>query len=390
MAVARKATVLIPGVLSTRLRLDPKGSDAVRWDPDSTSAMLPWINNSAATKRIWLHAELTPATILNERRKPLSDLEVERGWSALPQDFFFPDTLRRLKNDSGGNRFFVLGYDWRQDLMTLGSWAAKKLRRIQDRAEADGGLVLLTHSMGGLVARAALRSDSKLESAGVVKSAIHVMQPAVGTPLVYRRFLTGSIEDAWDDPFSLLFFSILGLSRQSYALNMSGAPGPCQLLPSDEYRDTTLSSTGSPEWWIHGQPEQPVADFYRREQPPGIILDSLSQQIKEELNQRLDQVFAFQNWLGKVQFAHTWSIVGNGYDTETRTAVFSGQEPKGLFSIGDETVALDSARAIGPSGRGRMAVVNTKHGMPYPEINDETEPLVELTIDFLREAQEVN
>lgn len=55
-------------------------------------------------------------------------------------------------------------------------------------------MAFVTHSMGGLLTRALLRTHADLAAKTI--AAVHVFQPATGAPVFYTRFHTGTVVHA--------------------------------------------------------------------------------------------------------------------------------------------------------------------------------------------------
>jgi pimeloyl-ACP methyl ester carboxylesterase len=102
-------------------------------------------------------------------------------------------------------------------------------------------VILLTHSMGGLVARAcAKRIPDKI--AGV----IHGVMPALGAPLAYRRIACGTEStnpnNGWADNIAAeKFAEIAGKTTEHTTPVMAASPGALELLPNQFY----------PRPWLH-------------------------------------------------------------------------------------------------------------------------------------------
>ena len=86
---------------------------------------------------------------------------------------------------------FAFGYNFTRSnaesalelLKALEKWIGEYQQAGHDCKQA----ILVTHSMGGLVARAA----SKLDSKGLILGVIHGVMPATGAPVLYRRVVAG-------------------------------------------------------------------------------------------------------------------------------------------------------------------------------------------------------
>lgn len=140
---------------------------------------------------------------------------------------------------------YACGYNW---LQSCGESARRLERRIDDiiqwwktRRHECEKVILVTHSMGGLVARAcAKRIPDKI--AGV----IHGVMPALGTPLAYRRLACGTecdnpANDGYENLKAGKFADIAGRRPEDTTPVLSVAPGALELLPNQLH----------PRPWLH-------------------------------------------------------------------------------------------------------------------------------------------
>ncbi len=89
-------------------------------------------------------------------------------------------------------------------------------------------VILVTHSMGGLVARWAAKNDTKSRILGV----LHSVQPATGAPLAYRRTAAGT------EPGGFIqnqFAKIAGKTQAETTPVTCNSAGALQLLPTKQY-----------------------------------------------------------------------------------------------------------------------------------------------------------
>lgn len=159
---------------------------------------------------------------------------------------FEPLTLAHLKKHAQYNfPVYAVGYNWLDDceqssrrleqriLEIIAYWTGLKRRCDQ--------VILVTHSMGGLVARAcAKRIPDKI--AGV----IHGVMPALGAPAAYRRLACGTEGSSPDNgPLDELAASrlalILGETTEKTTPVLATSPGALELLPNHLY----------PGPWLH-------------------------------------------------------------------------------------------------------------------------------------------
>jgi hypothetical protein len=142
---------------------------------------------------------------------------------------------------------YAIGYNWLQsnqlsaqqvlDGVDARNPRTKKITRIMGireicRENHTDKAIIITHSMGGLVARMASQlCGGEKDILGV----IHGAQPATGAPLFAKRFRTGG-EDFVNQ-------SLLGRNDAEFVAIASNAEGPMELSPMPDYND------GKP-WWI--------------------------------------------------------------------------------------------------------------------------------------------
>ena len=140
---------------------------------------------------------------------------------------------------------YAVGYCWLDDCKSSAELLEKRILHIIDtwkKARRQcSKVILVTHSMGGLVARAcAKRIPDKI--AGV----IHGVLPALGAPVAYRRLASGT------EPFSLNSLPlkkyadsklaiVLGDSADKTTPVLATSPGALELLPNHLY----------PHPWLH-------------------------------------------------------------------------------------------------------------------------------------------
>jgi pimeloyl-ACP methyl ester carboxylesterase len=140
---------------------------------------------------------------------------------------------------------YAVGYNWLDD---CGKSAERLEKRVLEIIESwtkakrrCDKVIFVTHSMGGLVARAcAKRVPDKI--AGV----IHGVMPALGAPAAYRRMACGTESTSPDyGPIDALVASrlakILGETTEKTTAVLATSPGALELLPNHLY----------PGPWLH-------------------------------------------------------------------------------------------------------------------------------------------
>lgn len=155
---------------------------------------------------------------------PLSEQEVEHF-----SQFLYP--------------LHVFGYNWLQDnalsAAHLIEYIEKVLTNYNIRGTHGHGLavekvILVTHSMGGLVARYA---SQVLGAKDKILGVVHGVIPDLGSPAAYRRMNVGAKQEGMPG-------QVMGNSAEDLMPVLARAPGPLQLLPSPRYK------YGAPWLWI--------------------------------------------------------------------------------------------------------------------------------------------
>jgi pimeloyl-ACP methyl ester carboxylesterase len=132
---------------------------------------------------------------------------------------------------------WACGYNWLESNEQSAQRLVNRIREALDwyaRPEChfipEGRVILVTHSMGGLVARRAAQLAEKL-----VLGVVHGVQPVGGAPVVYRRFRAGTESGgSWDIKGGIVA-TILGGDAAAVTCVMANAPGPLELLPTKHY-----------------------------------------------------------------------------------------------------------------------------------------------------------
>ena len=140
---------------------------------------------------------------------------------------------------------YAAGYCWLQDCERSAALLEKRILQIiqawTDTKRHCAQVILVTHSMGGLVGRACAKRIPD-QIAGV----IHGVMPTLGTPVAYRRTACGT------EPFNPMSYPlgkfeasrlamILGASTEKTTPILATSPGALELLPNHLY----------PAPWLH-------------------------------------------------------------------------------------------------------------------------------------------
>lgn len=135
----------------------------------------------------------------------------------------------------------AVGYNWLQSNIDSGKMLATKIEEFTDHYRKLGyqceKVILVTHSMGGLVARAAVHPEVG-KAADKVLGVIHGVMPTHGAAAAYRRCHAGFETGKYNSVSGIkanAASKILGTDGPEVAAVFSNSPGALQLLPSKLY-----------------------------------------------------------------------------------------------------------------------------------------------------------
>lgn len=317
--------LFVPGIMGSRLSL-AKGEDANEkaWDPDDPLFMLAnfgfFTVTAAKRKAILVGDKFDPDYLKVDNDNPkhnkkfassTDSTRARRGWGGI----FWGSYGRFLKElqsqqwpEPIGHCFefpvHAFGYNWSASCddngQKLGEYIDQTIDLYKNGLKDETGeklprlceqVILVTHSMGGLVARSAcLRHRAERNVLGV----IHGVQPTTGSPAAYWRMKAGferprfSVDgDSWwrfFNPLKLvdavgrkvvgnITAATLGSNGEEVTSLLANMPGGLQLLPTTRYVD----NNGRREWLGYQQqdgtmlalPEaDPYAEIYLEETKP--------------------------------------------------------------------------------------------------------------------------
>lgn len=199
-----------------------------------------------------------------------------------------------------GEVIYAFGYDWRQPLSNSVDRLIRKIERVKEAHDGKSP-ILVTHSFGGLVARAAAKRYP--ENVGGI---VQAFSPTAGSVKMYTNFKKGaggSIPPGWQseqptdnaalmdffnidvltslmtfDPNDIGFAILLGWDDKSFAATSAGVYGAYSLLPNNIPRFETSGH------WLNIENDARLAslvrgtrnvyDLYRQFDRPWGLLDS--------------------------------------------------------------------------------------------------------------------
>lgn len=363
--------IFIPGVFGSRLKF----RSGYVWDPDSAWAMKHWLWTNADEQRVQMRCEsfdfdADPNIVMSENttqdyKNVLSPEEVKRGWAGVSYKYhgkFLEFGINNGYYSEHHHPIYAFGYDWRDSNEKSGDAFKKRIEEILKIHDAKK-CVVVSHSMGGLVTRAALFNAPELIDK--VLTVVHVFQPAIGTPVPYRRMFTGCTMK-YDGGIGAAGFNlIVGNTGEKWVKVASVCDGAMQLMPANNYPKV------GEQPWLRYMTEDGAekidnlniyGSYLHHKQPPGIISKLMVQKdpsgktelIRRELKMRLEMARDFHRALqlgGGKLFKHplTFSLYGRGLKTDIITEF---EKPTGFggflarnnpldFAIGSYVVGED-------------------------------------------------
>jgi hypothetical protein len=197
------------------------------------------------------------------------------------------------------------GYNW----LDSNAVAAKRLgdrideirlRYQQEKKKCDK-VIIVTHSMGGLVARHCSEVDGY---GSKILGIVHGVMPAIGAAAVYRRFKAGTEDTtAWYDVEGAVVASALGNDAAEMTAVLSSAPGPLQLLPTPEYGSGWLKIKDGKTEYSLPKPNpngdvDPYSEIYTvRSKWWSMCEDHLINPLNEERNPKKRQAQINKDWV---------------------------------------------------------------------------------------------
>lgn len=244
--------IFVPGVMGSRLRLagtdgtgKTDGLPNLRWDPTAGFLFKNYSGVTPARRKLLLVGEgnkYNPDFLEVDNDSPPGN-----GYRGLMADYrSFLDQLRDHDWGALGKLFvfpvYGFGYNWSASNRTSGAKLAARISEIIDEAKSIVGacekVILVTHSMGGLVARAAMNLSG---AEGQVLGVVHGVQPAYGAPAAYMRIKAGFEGSGITGRLASRF---LGPTGRDVPALLANAVGGLELLPGKHY----VTSQGSSRW----------------------------------------------------------------------------------------------------------------------------------------------
>ncbi|MGS0970996.1 lipase/acyltransferase domain-containing protein [Burkholderia glumae] len=281
--------IFVPGVMGTNL-FNPKTKNPVWIVNSGISVALSWLGRSAKTRKKKLDPKTTDVYDGGDIPSGTAQSEAElrrRGWGTVAKMsygtflLFLENALNDAHDCKSGFRarligdlvadapgvtvltrdevalsykysmpVHAVGYNWLQSNADSAKHLAVKIKDFTDHYKKLNKIcekvIIVTHSMGGLVARYYSEVDGHRDT---VLGIVHGVMPTTGSATVYKRVTTGSEGVAG---------LVLGPDSVTMTPVFAQSPGPLQLLPSVEYGMNWLKIRNGKE-----QISLPMTDPYK-------------------------------------------------------------------------------------------------------------------------------
>ncbi|MFT3848871.1 MAG: hypothetical protein QM739_09385 [Propionivibrio sp.] len=278
--------IFVPGIMGSNLiEKGAEPDEAIKWRVDDPQSAGRWAlsDRNAAFRKRYLRPEVmevdTGGHVPNGSHMPAEELR-RRGWGEVgamsyePFLIWLEQALNDFDHVKSGPRIDLMqlaldaergetpltrdevalscryrfpvhacGYNWLDDNATSAKRLSARIDDIRARYARDemkcDKMILVTHSMGGLVAR---HCSEVLNRRDDILGIVHGVMPALGAAATYRRFKAGTETppvSGWRHPLdkakAAATASALGNDAAEMTAVLSSAPGALQLLPTSEY-----------------------------------------------------------------------------------------------------------------------------------------------------------
>lgn len=234
----------------------------------------------------------------------------------------------------------AMGYNWLKSNRVSGVDIANRVSCLIEDYQRQGfkceRVIFITHSMGGLVARAAIHPEIG-KIGDKVLGVVHGVMPAIGAGAAYKRMRCG-VETTWYSLPAHIGAAILGSNGEDVTAVLASAPGALQLLPSRRYGNHWLEFRKN-EDLIKSWPEKcPYEEIYKvrgkwyslfREEwinPAGLKTAGISQTLRH-----LDKAKKFHEDIEDTYHEHSYAHYGADIDRKAWHKVVWRADADGVF-----------------------------------------------------------
>jgi hypothetical protein len=256
--------VFVPGIMGSNLRRSLRNADTNQKDmiwpvSDNTEMWKMYSGTSPEDRKLLLVGPrgFTSGYLEVADTDPPGD-----GFAGIRSTYHpFLHALRDHPWEELGKVFefpvYAVGYDWTDSSQVAGEMLKARISKIIEECKGITGAcekaILITHSMGGIVARSAMILSVAKD---LVLGVIHGVQPVTGSPAAYWRMKGGFEGSWWGGHWLFAVNRVLGPSGPHVTAVLANIPGGLQLLPNKQYRPV--------DWLrITGMTPMPKSDPYK-------------------------------------------------------------------------------------------------------------------------------
>ena len=299
--------IFVPGIMGSNLiEKGAKPDTTIKWRMDSPGTALPWasLRRDATFRKRYLRPDAmevdTGGHVPEHLALPAEELR-RRAWGEIgamsyePFLIWLENALNDFDNVKTGPRIDLMkltlgaeqgeapltydevalscryrfpvhacGYNWLDDNAVSAKRLSDRIHDIKERYAKEkqkcDKVIIVTHSMGGLVARHCSEVVGRRDD---ILGIVHGVMPAIGAAAVYRRFKAGTEDPtAWYNAAGAVASSVLGNDAAEMTAVLSGAPGALQLLPNADYGSGWLKIRDGSKEYALPENGDPYGDIY--------------------------------------------------------------------------------------------------------------------------------
>lgn len=363
----RYRLIFVPGMMGSSLEVIlPGGTSRVVWDGE----LFTLLRTLLAEPQV-LHA----AT----RLKPVKIIE-ELTIGGRTQQDIYKKLFSFLHNDLSYDEqtFFPFPYDWRQSVFNE---AKRLIDFIENLPSGDQPIVLLGHSLGALVTRAAvvMMDQAKLTSVGIT-SVIELAPPHLGSSLAFQEVLDSSF-------FRQLIVTYLSQQvKKSWPLRLLRrilVRFPALFVPFFDGQMTLLARSMPPTWQLFPPETVPILVNNTNSSDIRAALDwpswtdavqRMVRQTAEDFHKHTDEIP--RKWPGSIRECVAYC---RSFNTPHTFPFFDLQSPYGIALNGPitepgDSVVREKSATVWPS------MIQRRVDYPHSTIAGDPK-----TLDFLRQ-----
>ncbi|NER24745.1 MAG: hypothetical protein F6J96_29395 [Symploca sp. SIO1C2] len=387
------AIILVPAIGASNLYEKGIKNSNSGYAPDNSVLMVRNYVTPPATK------------VANYLRKNALDWEPEQsdqyGWNQA-----YSGTYHDFLNDCQKyDKFpfkpfvYVIGYNFFQSNLQSANRIALRTKEILQKSKFDG-FIYITHSMGALPVRAALKmvdikhstvSHQFLSIHKKCLGVIHVVAPNFGAPEAYIRFHRGVTMDNADVAEQY----VLGRTGFDFAVKACFIPSMCEILPVREYAKQTIIAVKNDKQngisALSNPLENLVKNVLSKQKSQFKKVDGLNEKVcLDSLKNNLQSAIKFHDFLGRYFYHSTRLVVVSGIPT----VGIVNEKMQSKTVIGDGTVTLSSQKAAGNIDRQNIVEIvsdgKLKHGDTFNKVgkkNGVFNSIYDLLIDLYQTSR---